>query len=105
VAGRKVNLTPEQLTPNQKVRFGWSARTPPDLDGQPLFQSRADGWDWFAPLGEGRCAWVKLRHNEQLAELITRGAFFDIAQGRDIFCLATQPAVLTHPPPTVFCAL
>jgi 2-polyprenyl-6-methoxyphenol hydroxylase-like FAD-dependent oxidoreductase len=58
----ELNLIPEQLTPVQKLRFGWTTQSFPDLDGQPLFKVRADGWDWVAPLGDGDCAWVKLRY-------------------------------------------
>ena len=57
----KLGLLAERLEPAQRVRFGWKNEERPELDGQPLFRQRADGWDWLAPLGEGRCAWATLR--------------------------------------------
>ena len=44
-----------------RLRFGWHSNPQPSLEGQPLFQQQPNGWDWIAPLGDGRCAWVKLR--------------------------------------------
>ena len=58
---KKLGLIAERLEPAQRVRFGWKKEERPELDAQPLFHQRADGWDWLAPLGEGRCAWAKLR--------------------------------------------
>ena len=58
---QKLGLLAERLEPAQRVRFGWKREARPELDGQPLFRQRADGWDWLAPLGDGRCAWAKLR--------------------------------------------
>ncbi len=57
----KLGLFAERQEPAQRVRFGWKKEEQPELDGQPLFRQRADGWDWCAPLGDGRCAWAKLR--------------------------------------------
>jgi 2-polyprenyl-6-methoxyphenol hydroxylase-like FAD-dependent oxidoreductase len=57
----RLDLIPEKLQATQRVRFGWTNETLPELAGQPLFRQRTEGWDWFAPLGDGRCAWAKLR--------------------------------------------
>ena len=61
LAGRS-NLVAEKSNGPQRVRFGWTEETMPELDGQPLFRQRFDGWDWRAPLGDGRCAWTELRY-------------------------------------------
>ena len=47
------------------VRFGWDNRDWRNLDDQPSFIFRDDGWDWQAPLGRKRVAWVKLRIGEK----------------------------------------
>lgn len=58
----QLNLFAERFNRTQRVRFGWIADTMSDLEGQPLFRQRQDGWDWRAPLGDGRCAWTELRY-------------------------------------------
>lgn len=58
----KLNLIAEKPTPAQQLRFGWTQEAMPELDGQPLFRQRCDGWDWRAPLGDGRSAWTELRY-------------------------------------------
>jgi 2-polyprenyl-6-methoxyphenol hydroxylase-like FAD-dependent oxidoreductase len=58
----KLDLSAERFNKTQRVRFGWTADTMPELDGQPLFRQRRDGWDWRAPLGDGRSAWAELRN-------------------------------------------
>lgn len=59
----KLNLIAEKSDRPQRVRFGWNEEQMTELDGQPLFRQRSDGWDWRAPLGDGRCAWTELRYN------------------------------------------
>jgi 2-polyprenyl-6-methoxyphenol hydroxylase-like FAD-dependent oxidoreductase len=61
----KLNLTAERFDPKQRVRFGWAKEAMPELDGQPIFRQRRDGWDWRAPLGDGRTAWTELRHTSE----------------------------------------
>lgn len=58
----QLNLIAERFNRTQRVRFGWTADTMSELEGQPLFRQRQDGWDWRAPLGDGRCAWAELRN-------------------------------------------
>jgi flavin-dependent dehydrogenase len=58
----KLDLVAKRFSRIQRVRFGWAADTMPELEGQPLFRQRRDGWDWRAPLGDGRCAWAELRN-------------------------------------------
>lgn len=61
----KLNLTPKHQSPSQRLRFGWSTDDLPELDAQPLFRVKKTGWDWLCPLGDGRCAWVKLRRGSR----------------------------------------
>jgi flavin-dependent dehydrogenase len=58
---RKLGLEVVVRSQPLRVRFGWRRGNLKDLDGQPLFSFHEDGWEWQAPLGEGRVAWVKLR--------------------------------------------
>lgn len=58
---RKLMLPVKICSPPLVVRFGWRSEEPADLDGQPSFAFRNDGWDWQAPLEDNRCAWVELR--------------------------------------------
>ena len=61
---RQLGLPVEVCSPPLGVRFGWRNEEFPELDGQPLFAFRNDGWDWQAPLGSNRSAWVELRIGE-----------------------------------------
>jgi flavin-dependent dehydrogenase len=58
---RRLELPEEHHSSPLRIRFGWTAASKPDLDGQPLFRHVPEGWTWQAPLGNGRLAWVKLR--------------------------------------------
>jgi hypothetical protein len=49
------------------ARFGWTSGDDPDGDGQPCIRAHARGWDWHAPLGGGRAAWVSLRIEDPAA--------------------------------------
>jgi 2-polyprenyl-6-methoxyphenol hydroxylase-like FAD-dependent oxidoreductase len=59
----KLCMPLEKQPPTQHLRFGWCDDNSPELEAHPLFRQRKDGWDWLSPLGNGRCAWVKLRHS------------------------------------------
>ena len=61
---RKLKLPVEVCSPPLGVRFGWHREGVAGLDGQPSFTFRDDGWDWKAPLGDNRIAWVELRIGE-----------------------------------------
>ena len=61
---RKLELPVRVCSPPLGVRFGWRNGEPAGLDGQPSFAFRTDGWDWHAPLGDNRSAWVELRIGE-----------------------------------------
>lgn len=61
---RKLELPVEARSPPLGVRFGWRDGELADLNGQPSFAFREDGWDWQAPLGGNRTAWVELRIGE-----------------------------------------
>ena len=57
----RLALPVEHHSPPLRIRFGWTTVVARALDGQPLFRRHAEGWDWQAPLGNGRLAWVTLR--------------------------------------------
>ena len=46
------------------ARFGWIDDGFADLDGQPRIVATPDGWQWHAPLGEARTAWVSVTVDE-----------------------------------------
>jgi flavin-dependent dehydrogenase len=46
-------------SPRLQARFGWR-NDRIDTDGQPSIAADASGWNWQAPLGNGRTAWVLL---------------------------------------------
>ena len=61
---RKLDIPVNVCSPPLGVRFGWRNEESTDLDGQPIFIFRDDGWDWQAPLADHRTAWVELRIGE-----------------------------------------
>ncbi len=58
---RSLELPTQRCSPQLCARFGWRKDGAKELDGQPLFAFHLDGWDWIAPLGDDRAAWVELR--------------------------------------------
>jgi flavin-dependent dehydrogenase len=58
---RALSLRAEQHSPTLRARFGWSKHEQDGLALQPLLQWHSAGWDWRAPLGGGKQAWVELR--------------------------------------------
>ena len=58
---RKLELPAIICSPPLGVRFGWRNEELANLCGQPFLAFRSDGWDWQAPIGKNRTAWVKLR--------------------------------------------
>src|SRR5262249_42728915 len=44
-------------SPSLRVRFGWTRANDVTVQGQPLLTAVRYGWDWQAPLGNGRIAW------------------------------------------------
>ena len=59
---RMLELQADCPGPPLRVRFGWKNGSDQCLQGQPLFQQHIDGWEWQAPLGDGRTAWAILEH-------------------------------------------
>jgi flavin-dependent dehydrogenase len=57
---RKLSLRADRPGPLLRARFGWKEGGDRCLEGQPLFRQRKGGWEWFAPLGDDRTAWVTL---------------------------------------------
>jgi flavin-dependent dehydrogenase len=62
---RKLKLAADRSGPSLRLRFGWKEGSDQCVEGQPLFRQRQGGWEWFAPLGYGKTAWVSL---DQTAE-------------------------------------
>lgn len=58
---KQLGLEFEYHGPSLRVRFGWTSRRCHQADGQPSLQAHPHGWNWFAPLGARRSAWVDLR--------------------------------------------
>jgi flavin-dependent dehydrogenase len=59
----QLGLTAERIAGNQRVRFGWNLADPDCHDQNPEFRLQEDGWNWRAPVGHGREAWVQMRLN------------------------------------------
>jgi len=57
----KLGLRAEVRSPPMRARFGWRNDDSTDGDDLPSFVFCEDGWDWRAPLGDNRTAWVELR--------------------------------------------
>lgn len=57
----QLGLAVEMHSPPLRVRFGWRNAADANHDGQPCIVLSEDGWDWEAPLGQGRIAWLALR--------------------------------------------
>jgi flavin-dependent dehydrogenase len=60
---RALNLAPTYFSPPLRLRFGWRDAAADDDPEEPAIDARPAGWDWRAPLGSGRVAWVTLRAN------------------------------------------
>lgn len=61
---RQLKLSAIICSPPLGVRFGWRNGEVAVFDGQPSLAFRVDGWDWQAPLGGNKTAWVELRIGE-----------------------------------------
>lgn len=61
---RQLALETRIGSPPLAARFGWRDEEFANYDGQPAFTFRDDGWNWQAPLGNHRTAWVELRIGE-----------------------------------------
>ena len=61
----QLGLASETYSPPLRVRFGWRAAQASCTDGQPRIALGPDGWDWEAPLGRDRVAWLVLRRAGQ----------------------------------------
>jgi len=93
LAGR-LGLIPESTERPQRIRFGWSRIPVPELDSQPLFQMRRDGWNWLSPLGDGRCAWVKLRRGSTFRGLDYSWRIFRACAGPGYFLLGDAACLM-----------
>ena len=56
-------------SPPMRTQYGWSEDG--DCDGQPSIKAHSRGWDWQAPIGNGRTAWVSLRIDDPFRRVET----------------------------------
>lgn len=61
---RQLRLTEDRCSPPLHARFGWRTDYH-DQDEEPRLRARPTGWDWRAPLGNGRSAWVAVTVGSQ----------------------------------------
>lgn len=57
----QLGLPVETYSPPLRACFGWREAHAGCADGQPRIVFGTDGWDWEAPLGRERVAWLALR--------------------------------------------
>ncbi len=57
----QLGLPAEAFSPPLRAHFGWREGQATCPDGQPRIVFGPGGWDWEAPLGQGRTAWLALR--------------------------------------------
>lgn len=90
----KLNLVAERSNSTQRVRFGWTKEAVPDLDGQPLYRQHQDGWDWRAPLGDGRFAWTELRNTSEAVGIDFSWRVFRECGGPGYFLLGDAASLM-----------
>ena len=61
---RELRLHNGRRSPRMLARFGWIDDGLSDLNGQPRIVATPDGWQWHAPLGDTRTAWVSVTVGE-----------------------------------------
>jgi 2-polyprenyl-6-methoxyphenol hydroxylase-like FAD-dependent oxidoreductase len=108
---RALRLGRTRCSPAMRVRFGWAEGDDPDLDGQPSIAATRGGWEWHAPVGGGRTAWVTLtvaarpgdggpcRPGTDVSWSVHR-----TAPGPATSCWAMPPRCSIPPRPTASCA-
>ncbi len=92
----QLGLIPDRLPDPQRVQFGWSPADDDLHDQNPVFQMHADGWQWRAPIGRGRQAWVRLHRGNGTTGLDMTPRIFRPCAGPDWFLLG-DAACLTTP--------
>ena len=94
---RTLALPASWRSPPLRGRFGWGKSGWKHLDDQPSFVFRDDGWDWHAPLGPTRIAWVTLRigeNNRHPAGIDLTWRFHPRCAGPGFFLLGDAAATL-----------
>lgn len=91
----QLGLTPEYLDSTQRVQFGWSAKGEEPHDGNPIFSEHRDGWDWDAPIGDGRHAWVRLRQGADQPGLDVTPRIYRECSGPDWFLIGDAASLTT----------
>ena len=92
-----LGLRPRWCSPPLDLRFGWREVRASD-HADPVIRARPLGWDWQAPIGSHRLAWVALRIPESPAAQMRRSHFawriHDAAAGPGYFLLGDAAAWL-----------
>lgn len=92
----QLGLSPDRLCDIQRVQFGWRAQGEESSDGNPIFSEHQQGWDWDAPIGDGRHAWVRLRHGVNQPGLDVTPRIYRECAGPNWFLIG-DAACLTTP--------
>lgn len=92
--GRKLELKAEMAKTEQRLQFGWKDGIIPGLNGQPLFIQRRDGWDWMAPLGNARNAWVRLQYSATAPGLDYTWRIYRDCAGSNYFLLGDAACLM-----------
>jgi len=92
----QLGLQAEKFGEPQRIRFGWTRTGAAHTDGNPSFTARPHGWEWNAPLGEGRAAWVRLARGGDAGGLDATPRIHRECAGKGWFLLG-DAACLTTP--------
>lgn len=92
----QLGLQAEKFGEPQRIQFGWTKTGAAHTDGNPSFTARPHGWEWSAPIGEGRAAWVHLTRGSEAVGTDTTPRIHRKCAGKGWFLLG-DAACLTTP--------
>jgi len=91
----QLGLRPDRLSEIQRVRFGWNTAEAGLADGNPVFSEQENGWEWNAPIGQGRNAWVRLRRGHSASGLDVTPRIYRECAGPDWFLIGDAAGLTT----------
>lgn len=91
----QLGLIPDRLCETQRVRFGWNSAGTDLTDGNPVFCEQEDGWEWNAPISQGRYAWVQLRRGDNVPGLDMTPRIYRECAGPDWFLIGDAACMTT----------